>query len=336
MINVGLVGFGLSGRYLQAPFFLINPNFRLAKIVTSQMLPENIFPETQQVNSIEDLLNDSSIDLISICSPNNTHFDYAKRALEQGKHVLVEKPISPKLSQARELFEIANKQNLVLGVFQNRRFDSDFLTVKQVIESGVLGEILSYEAHFDRYKPLLNKKAWKETPTEGSGILYDLGAHLVDQAIYLFGTPESYNGDVFIQRQNSLIDDAFNLNLSFGKVKANLKSSLMVKEQGPKYTVHGTLGTFTKYGLDIQEDQLVGGMWPFQPDFGVEPDNFNGKLTTNFKGLDFSGKVSTLAGNWNLLFENLAFSIINGKENLITKPEEILIQIEVLENLTKR
>jgi scyllo-inositol 2-dehydrogenase (NADP+) len=332
MINVGMVGFGLSGRYLQAPFFLSNPRFNLKKIVTSQDLPKSTYLETERVSSIDDLISDPTIHLVSICSPNPTHFDYAKRVLEAGKHVLIEKPITPRLSQAVELYELARKKGLTLCVFQNRRYDSDFLTVKKVIESGVLGQILSYEAHFDRYKPALNVKGWKETPVEGSGILYDLGAHLIDQAIVLFGKPNACSGEAYAQRQNSSVDDAFNINLTFGGIRANLKSSLLVKDQGPKYIVHGTLGSFTKYGMDVQEEHLVSGFSPLHAGFGVESPNFNGKVRTLLNGLEFSGTVETLTGNWAYLFHNLAEAIENGSAIEIGS-EQIISQLEVYENI---
>lgn len=332
MINVGLVGFGLSGRYLQAPFFLANPKFNLKKIVTSQELPKHTFSETERVNSIDDLLSDPAIDLISICSPNPTHFEYAKRVLEAGKHVLIEKPITPRLKQAAELYELAESKGLTLCVFQNRRFDSDFLTVQKVINSGILGEVLSYEAHFDRFKPVLNAKGWKENAVEGSGILYDLGAHLIDQAIVLFGKPDTCYGEVYTQRDNSNVDDAFNLNLGFGKVKVNLKSSLMVKDQGPKYIIHGMLGSFTKYGMDIQEDHLVGGIHPDNKGFGVESVDFNGTLRTNIGGLEINGKIETLPGNWASLFDNLADSILRGTP-LNVQTEQILEQMKIYESM---
>jgi scyllo-inositol 2-dehydrogenase (NADP+) len=332
MINVGIVGFGLSGRYLQAPFFLANPKFSLQKIVTSQELPKHLFPEIERVSSVDDLLSDPAIQLISICSPNSTHFEYAKRALEAGKHVLIEKPITARLNQAEELYELANKRGFTLCVFQNRRFDSDFLTVQQVIKSGVLGDVVSFEAHFDRFKPVLNAKAWKETPTDANGILYDLGAHLIDQAIVLFGKPDTCYGEVYIQRENSNIDDAFNLNLSFGKVKVNLKSSLLVKDQGPKYIVHGTLGSFTKYGMDVQEDHLVSGLHPGQAGFGLESSQFYGKLKTQISGLEIDATVDTLQGNWAYLFDNLAEAILRGTP-LNVQPEQILEQLKIYESI---
>lgn len=330
MINVGMVGFGLSGRYLQAPFFQLNPNFNLKAIVTSQSIPEALFPSTIQSASFDELLTDKSLDLIAICSPSNTHFDYAKRSLLEGKHVLIEKPITATLAEAKELYDLAKEVKKVLYVYQNRRFDGDFMTIKSVIESGLLGEIISYEAHFDRYKPILNPKRWKEEIAPANGILYDLGSHLIDQAIYIFGIPESYSGEVFTQREGSAIDDAFDLKLNFKNIKVYLKSSLMVKHEGPRYIIHGTKGSYIKYGLDVQENHLVSGFWPNNPGFGVE--NVKGFLKTSFNGLELESQIETFAGNWGLLFENLA-QVILTNELQIVKPEEILAQISLIENI---
>ena len=334
MINVGLIGFGLSGRYLQAPFFQTNPKFNLKTIVTSQTIPQDFFPQSKRVDSYETLLEDEEINLISICSPSNTHFEYAKSCLEAGKNILIEKPITATSKEAETLFSLAKEKNLVIYVFQNRRFDSDFMTVKNVIESGVLGEIISYEAHFDRFKPILNAKKWKEVVAPANGILYDLGAHLIDQSIYLFGKPEKVSGEVFTQREGSEIDDAFDLKLDYGKLKVTLKSSLMVKDQGPKYTVHGTLGSFTKWGIDVQEDHLVANYWPNQGSFGFEPNGMQGNLKTNINGIEITGKVETFGGNWGYLFDNLADVILDNAEPIV-KPDQIINQIQIIESIKR-
>ena len=334
MINVGLVGFGLSGKYLQAPFFQVNANFRLKSIVTSQDIPKNLFPDAQRIESFEKLLEDQDLSLISICSPSHTHFEYAKKCLLAGKNVLLEKPMTATSKEAEELIKLAGDLKLVLYVFQNRRFDSDFMTVKSIIESGVLGEIHSYEAHFDRYKPILNTKRWKETVLPANGILYDLGAHLIDQSIYLFGKPLNVEGSVFTQREGSEIDDAFNLYLDYGKLKVTLKSSLIIKDQGPKYTIHGSKGSFTKFGLDIQEDHLVAGLWPDQPGFGLENVEFNGKLKSEINGLDFIGKVDTIKGNWGLLFNDL-FEVIQNNKTAIVQHQQIIEQLKIIQAIKK-
>ncbi|WP_341225266.1 Gfo/Idh/MocA family oxidoreductase [uncultured Arcticibacterium sp.] len=335
MIKVGLVGFGLSGRWLQAPYFVLHPNFDLKYIVTSQDIGQDLFKGTQKAVDLDQLLADPEIDLISICSPSSTHFDYCKKALNAGKHVLVEKPMTATYEEAQELVELCKKVNKTLMIYQNRRFDGDFMTVKRVIESGVLGEILSYEARWHRYNPILNKKPWKEAVTPANGIIYDLGAHLIDQAIYLFGNPESVNGEVFTQRENSTIDDAFNMNMNYGKVKVKLSASLMVKEFEPRYSIHGTNGSFIKHGLDPQEDHLKAGMLPgVHADFGFEAVENNGQLTANLAGMEMKGEIDTFPGDWMQLYNNLADVILNGAEPII-KPEEVAEQIRVIEEVKK-
>ncbi|MCU0471428.1 MAG: Gfo/Idh/MocA family oxidoreductase, partial [Arcicella sp.] len=229
MLNVALIGFGLSGRYLQAPFFETNPNFNLKTIVSNSQNPKEYFPNVNVAKSLEEVLADDSIDLISICSPNATHFDYAKKTLLAGKNVLVEKPFTATIAQAEELITLAQTVGKTLTIFQNRRFDSDFMTVKKIIEDGLLGEILNFEIHFNRFKPVLNPKKWKETVSPANGILYDLGSHIIDQTIVLFGVPKSVWGQTFTQREHSEIEDAFDIRLDYGKLKVTLRSSLMVR-----------------------------------------------------------------------------------------------------------
>ena len=231
MLTVAIVGFGLSGRYLQAPFFLTNPNFRLKTIVTNNQNPTAIYPTVQKATSLDAVLADKDIDLVSISSPNNTHFDYAQRCLLAGKHILVEKPFTATAEQAETLILLAKKQGKHLFVFQNRRFDSDFLTVRHVVEQGFLGELVSYEAHFNRFKPLLNPKKWKEIADPCNGILYDLGSHITDQVVGLFGGPLSIWGETWTQRNNSEVDDAFDVKLDYGRLKVTLKSSLLVRDR---------------------------------------------------------------------------------------------------------
>jgi scyllo-inositol 2-dehydrogenase (NADP+) len=331
MLNVAIIGFGLSGRYLQAPFFEANPNFNLKTIVTSQDA-KAIFPNVAITQNLEEVLADDTIDLVSICSPNATHFEYAKRTLLAGKHVLVEKPFTATVEEAEELISLSKKQGKMLSVFQNRRFDSDFLTVKSVIESGFLGKIINFEIHFNRYKPVLNPKKWKEVIAPASGIIYDLGSHIIDQAVALFGTPQNVWGQTFTQREHSEIDDAFDIKLDYGDLKVSLRSSLLVRENSPRYIIHGTKGSFVKYGIDVQEDHLKAGKQPTDVDFGVEPTENLGILNTETNGISFRGNVDTVKGNWALLFQNLHDAIVDGKELLI-KPEEVLEQIRIIEQV---
>lgn len=335
MLTVAIIGFGLSGRYLQAPFFEANKNYFLKTILSNHQNPKQFFPSVNVVKNIEDILNDPSIDLVSICSPNKTHYNYAKLALNAGKHVLVEKPFTAFSKQAMELISLSKSKNKIISVFQNRRFDSDFLTVKKLIDSKKLGEVLNFEIHYNRFKPELNLKKWKETNDEGSGIIYDLGAHIIDQAIALFGIPLNIWGQSFTQRKNSLIQDAFDIKLDYGKLKVTLRSSLIVPEQSARYIIHGSEGSFIKYGLDVQEDNLKAGMQPTDKGFGIEPIEQQGTMFTHHENETNSQSVNTERGNWALLFENLYEAIVYGRELLI-KPEDVLQQLKIIETVINK
>jgi scyllo-inositol 2-dehydrogenase (NADP+) len=330
MIEVALVGFGLSGRYLQAPFFTASPNFRLSTIVSARQNPQEFYPDARKATQLDEVLNDPTIELVSIASPNATHFEYAQKCLLAGKHVLVEKPFTSTAAEAEMLIGLAQKQGKHLFVFQNRRWDSDFLTLRKVAESGMIGELLSYEANFNRYKPVLNPKKWKETPGPGSGILYDLGAHILDQAIALFGAPRSVWGQTFTQREHSEIDDAFDVRLDYGKLKVTLRSSLLAREDTPRYVLHGTRGSFIKYGIDVQEDHLKAGLTPGSPGFGIEPEAQWGTLNTEWNGLHIRGRVETLPGNWMPLFQNLYEAIRQGAAPAIDL-QDIVAQLRIFE-----
>ena len=335
MITVAIVGFGSSGRYLQAPFFEASGNYYLKTILSNNQNPKEFFPSVNVVKDISEILNDPSIDLISICSPNNTHYPYAKLALNAGKHVLVEKPFTAHSHEAIELISLAKSKNKILYVFQNRRFDSDFLTVQKLINSKQLGDILNFEIHYNRYKPELNAKQWKEIKREGSGIIYDLGAHIIDQTIALFGIPLNIYGESFIERKNSLVEDAFDIRLDYAKIKVTLRSSLLVHHSTPRYIINGTNGSFVKYGLDVQEDQLKAGIAPTDKSFGMEPFEQQGKIYIN-NGIGIVSKdVLTEKGNWALLFENLYQSIINGTDLLI-KTQNVVEQIKIIEKVIKK
>lgn len=334
MITVAIVGFGLSGRYLQAPFFLANPNFRLKSIVTANQNPTAVFPAVQKTATLKDALADKDIDLISIATPNSTHVEVAKQCLLAGKHILVEKPFAPTVSEAKTILALAEKQGKQVFVFQNRRFDSDFLTVQKIIDNGFLGDILSFEAHYNRYKPILNPKKWKETVSPANGILYDLGPHIIDQSIALFGNPIQIWGQTFTQRPHSDIDDAFDIRLDYGTTKVTLKSSLMVREDTPRYVIQGTKGSFVKYGIDVQEDHSKAGLTPDMPEFGMEPAPYQGILNTDIKGLHLRGSVETLRGDWGILFQNMYDVLANGKDRIITN-EHVLEQLRIIEHVKK-
>jgi predicted dehydrogenase len=249
--------------------------------------------------SIEDAVADKEIDLVSITSPDDTHFNYAKMALEAGKHILVEKPFTSTVEEAKILFELAEKKNKKIFVFQNRRFDSDFQTVKAVLDSGVLGEIIRYEAHYNRLSTQLSVKKWKEEITPSSGILYGLGPHIIDQALSLFGTPNEFWGKTYIQRNASIIDDAFDVHLGYGRTQVYLSSNMFMREETPRYIIHGENGSFVKYGIDQQEDHLKVGLMPGMKGFGMEEPKYNARLNVDNGYYVFKGEIESKVGNWN-------------------------------------
>ena len=278
------------------------------------------------------MLADSEIDLVSICSPNDTHFEYSQKCLLAGKHVLVEKPMTATAEEAKQLIALAEKQGKHLFIFQNRRFDSDFRTVQKVVEGGLLCDILNFEIHYNRFKPILNPKKWKETVSATSGILYDLGAHIIDQTVVLFGPPLSIWGETFSQREGSEVDDAFNINLDYGRLKVTLRSSLLVREETPRYIIHGTKGSFIKYGIDVQEDHLKAGIMPNQVEFGYETTQYKGILNTEINGVTMRGSVETERGDWGILFQNIHDVIAKNAKPIIPLTD-IIQQLRIIQQV---
>lgn len=334
-INVGLIGFGMAGRLFHAPFISNVPGLHLKKIRETR--PENIkiintfYPESEIVNNSQEILSDQSIDLVVVATPNTTHFDLAKEALKAGKHVLVDKPFTITSAEAAELIALAQQKEKVLTVFQNRRWDSDFKTVKKVVESGLLGDLVEYEVHYDRFRNFIREDTWKEEGLPGSGILFDLGTHLVDQALYLFGLPQAVTGDVRAQRKGSSVPDNFEMVLHYPELKVTLKAGLLVKEAGPHFILLGNQGSFTKYGMDVQEEELKLDRHPKgNPDWGKEPESLWGSLNTEVNGLHFVGKIESETGNYTGLYENV-YKAILGEEELIVKPEHGLNTMKIIE-----
>jgi len=259
IISVGLVGYGLAGSVFHAPLIRACSRMELAAILTSREAPD-------RVQSLEALIERS--DLVVIASPNTSHFAIAKQALEAGRHVVVDKPFTVTIGQADELIVLATRQQRVLSVFHNRRWDSDFLTLSKLLPH--LGDVFLVEAHWDRFRPAI-KAGWREAPEPGGGLLSDLGPHLVDQALELFGMPEAIDADIAAQRDGAAVDDYFDLKLHYGRARVCLRSSTLVAASRPRFAVHGTGGSFVKYGLDPQESQLKAGLDPRDPIFGTDP-----------------------------------------------------------------
>jgi scyllo-inositol 2-dehydrogenase (NADP+) len=333
-IVTGILSYGMSGRIFHAPFLSTNAGFKMKAVVerhNKKMAAD--YPDIVSYNSVEELLGDGEIELVIVNTPNFTHFDFAKQALLAGKHVLIEKPAAGNTKEVKELYDLAKSRNLHVFVYQNRRWDSDFLAVKEIIESGRLGRLTEVHLRFDRYKPILAVKKFKETKdTPINGLVYDLGPHIIDQALFLFGRPLSFDKAVASQRDSSEVVDYFNFRLDYpGELKVYLTGALLIPEPMPSFVIHGTLGSFIKHRRDVQEPQLDSGMLPTDPAYGIESEGSEGKLviigTDDEKMVEW---VPSYKGNYNHLFDAVHHTIRNGALYPITE-EHISWQLELLE-----
>ena len=330
-IGVGLVGYGMASRVFHAPVIEAVPALRLRKIVERRGEESSgRHAGALTVRGVEEVLADEKIALVVVATPNESHFDLARRALLAGKHVVVEKPFTNTYAEARELIEISRGQNRLISAHQNRRWDGDFMTVRAILEGGLLGRLVEYESHYDRYRNEPRPGAWREETGPGSGILYDLGAHLIDHALVLFGPPLEVSADVRTQREFAKADDSFDVSLRYDALKVTLKATLLAREPGPRFTLRGTEGSFVKHGLDPQEDALKRGQRPTTEDWGKEPEEGWGTINTTVGRLHFRGKVETFAGRYTDYYQNMA-DAIRGRAELSVKPEEAASTIRVIE-----
>ncbi|EMP9724081.1 oxidoreductase [Enterobacter cloacae] len=269
-IRVGLIGYGYASKTFHAPLIAGTPGMALAAVSSSDATKVHAdWPTVPVVSEPKHLFNDPNIDLIVIPTPNDTHFPLAKAALEAGKHVVVDKPFTVTLSQARELDALAKSLGRLLSVFHNRRWDSDFLTVKALLSEGTLGEIIFFESHFDRFRPQVRNR-WREQAGPGSGIWYDLAPHLLDQAVNLFGLPVSMTVDLAQLRPGAQTTDYFHAILSYPQRRIVLHGTMVAAAESARYIIHGTRGSYVKFGLDPQEDRLKNGERLPQEDWGYD------------------------------------------------------------------
>lgn len=308
-IRTALLSYGMSGKVFHAPFLELHPGFELTGAwERSKKLIHEDFPLVKSYPSLESVLSDQ-VDLVIVNTPVETHFEYAKEALLAGKHVVVEKAFTTTAAEAEELREIAKEQNVRLSVFQNRRWDSDFKTVRDLHQKNILGEIVEAEIHFDRYNPSLSPKAHKESANAGAGILKDLGPHIIDQALVLFGFPQQLFADIRKTREHSVVDDWFDITLFYPTLRVRLKASFFVREPLPSYILHGKKGSFIKSRGDIQEDELKLGKKPMVTDWGHEPLYKSGVLHTEIEGSTVRENIPTIPGNYYGFFEAMYQSI---------------------------
>lgn len=321
-IQVGLVGFGFSGSTFHTPIIQTIKELHIRTVVSSK--PDKVhqhLPGVNVVETVEEVLEDPHIDLVIITTPNETHEPYVKAALLAKKHVVVEKPFVIRTEEADQLIRLSQQQQRLLSVYHNRRWDNDFLTVKKCIQSGILGEVHTYKAHFDRYRPEVRNR-WREQDLPGSGILYDLGSHLIDQALHLFGMPSNIFADLQAQRPGAKTTDYFHLILGYENgLRVLLHGGCMVKNAGPRFEIHGTRGSLIKYGMDSQEEALKQGSKPGDPGWGKDqPENY-AVITTDFEGLELSGTIETETGSYEAYYQGIASSILSGTPLPVTAGE---------------
>lgn len=330
-IKTGLCSYGHSGYAFHAPFIHVHPGFELTAVVErSKHLTQQRYPYVKIYGDISTLMADASLELIVVNTPNYTHYEYTKAALMAGKNVIVEKPFTVTVAQGEELLQLAASKKLLLSVYQNRRYDSDYKIVRKVVEDGLLGDVLEVEFHYDRFKEELSYKKHKEVAEAGTGVLYDLGSHLIDQALTIFGMPKAVWGDVRIIRKDSVVDDYFELLLYYDQLRVRLKSSYLVREALPAYILHGRKGTFIKSKSDIQEALLMKGVLPDTPDWGAEAPYEWGLLHTEINGKVVKEYLPSVNGNYLDYYQGIYSALREGKPNPVT-PEDGLNVIRIIE-----
>ncbi|MDR0714046.1 MAG: oxidoreductase [Bacteroidales bacterium] len=330
-IHVGLASFGMSGKVFHAPILSHHAGFCLhAVLERTKSESRRYYPEVVVVRSLEELLADERTELIVVNTPDDTHYELTRKTLEAGKHAIVEKPFTQTLEQGEKLAELAYKKGLMLSVFQNRRWDGDFLTVRKVIDSQLLGRLVEFESNYMRFRNYIQLNTWKESVLQGIGLSYNLGSHMIDQALVLFGMPEAVWADIDSLRGGSEIDDYYHIRLIYPDIKVTLKASYLVREQGARYTLHGTQGSFLKYGLDPQEEALKRGGNPAMPEWGQESEEWWGILNTETEGLHIKGKIETVAGNYAAYYDNI-YQVLRHDAEPEVQPQQALNVIKLIE-----
>lgn len=327
-LNVALIGYGFAGRTLHAPLIRSVPGLTLSTIVSSRPVQiKQDLPGVSVVAAAHEVFSDPAVQLVVIATPNDTHFDLARRALEAGKHVVVDKPWTITVAEALELSKWAESAGRLISVFHCRRWDADFRTVRGIVSSGELGDIVHFESHYDRYRPTVLPR-WREMPGPGSGIWFDLGAHLADQVLQLFGMPEAVYADLAMQRPHAAAVDYFHVLLRYARTRVILHGSNLVAAPCRRFEVHGTAGSFIKYGMDTQEPALRRGEVPGTPGWGEDPQD--GTLTA-WAGDELRVRtVRTIPGDYREYYQAILNAVRDGAPNPVT-PGEALGVMRVLE-----
>lgn len=332
-IKTGILSFGMSGKVFHAPFLNLHPGFELTAVVErSEKNALHFYPDIRSYDSVDALLTDPEIELVVVTTPTPTHFDFALKALQAGKHVLLEKAFTITSEEAKILFRTAKERNLHILPYQNRRFDADFRSVRDVLDTGKLGKIVEAHVRFDRYRPEIGPKIFKETPIPGSGLMYDLGPHLLDQVISLFGNPLRWTKTLGHNRKKTQVDDFFHFHLEYPDgLQVFVTANMLVIDAQPAYVLHGSKGSYVKHRSDVQEKQLVAGMSPDNSLYGLEDARSEGVLSTVSRdGQVVRQQIELKQTTYMSLFDAVYQSIRFG-EAYIIKEEQIVQQLKLLE-----
>ena len=323
-LKVGLLGFGYASATFHAPLIASTPGLQLAAIASSR--PSDVlatWPHVSVMATPAELLAQPDIDLVVVATPNATHAPLAAQALVAGKHVVVDKPFTLNLSEAQDLIALAQSHNRLLSVFHNRRWDSDFLSIRDLLAQGFLGRITHFESHFDRFRPLVRHR-WRESAQAGGGLWFDLGPHLVDQALQLFGAPQSLWLDQAQQRDASQTDDWFHAVLSYGQMRVILHATALSAHLAPRFTVHGTRGSLIKQGLDTQEDALKAGQRPGSPAWGRDPNGLELHLLNDVDQMT-AYTQPCLHGDYLQYYKQIHDAVTQGKSNPVPPHEALSV-----------
>jgi scyllo-inositol 2-dehydrogenase (NADP+) len=331
MIDVGLIGFGLAGRAFHAPLIHVVSGLRLAAILQrSSSSASEIYPQARIVRSLDELLSISSLRLIVVATPNLSHFPLAKQCLEAGRDVVVDKPFTTTFDEARQLVALAEKLGRLLTVYQNRRWDGDFHTIRQLLSSGELGRLVRFESYFDRFRPHLSG-SWREQPGLGSGILFDLGPHLIDQSLVLFGPPGSLTAEIRAERNGSQTNDAFDIVFHYPNgPRVSVHSTMLAAAPRPHFVLFGTRGSFIKHGMDPQEEPLRAGQAPGGKSWGVDPEENWGTLTLSDGAAATEHRLPTARGDYRGFYENVRDALL-GRAPIAVTPAQALNTMRALE-----
>jgi len=326
MVRVGLIGFGLAGQAFHAPMIRGVKGMELACVLERRTNNAKMrYPEVRIARTLDEMLSDKSINVVVVATPNDSHFSYTKTCLEADRHVVVDKPFTPTLKEAEELVRFAAERNRLISVYQDRRWDGAFVTVKKLIQGGALGSIAEYEARFDRYRLDSKPGAWREVADfPAAGVLWDLGPHLIDGALVLFGEPESIYAATLCQRESAKVDDGFDVIMQYPRLRATLRARIIAYAPSHHLLVHGTQGSFVKYGMDPQEEILRSPNYPdgldWGKDWGLEAEKHWGTLTRVGEN---PRKIQTERGDYRGFYANFRDAIEKGAP-LEVPPEQFL------------